>query len=133
MAWSWVVLKKTLRYINVNKLYGKIGDPVCKSVPAYHAFTGCNYTVSFSHKWKNSPLKFLEKDETMEVVFGSMSFNEKESEETFSTIEHYVCTIYGKPEIKLVNESRLDIFLKRYKSKSKDEVINCVRNFGGSS
>ena len=40
--------KSTLRHINVNKLYGKIGDPVCKFLPAYHAFTGCNYTASFS-------------------------------------------------------------------------------------
>ena len=31
------------------------------------------------------------------------------------------------PKLKLVNESRLDIFLKKYKSKSKDKVINCVR------
>ena len=57
----------------------------------------------------------------MQEVFGSMGFDEKMSEETFSTIEHYVCTIFGKPKLKSVNESRLDIFLKKYKSKSKDE------------
>ena len=67
----------------------------------------------------------------MQEVFGSMGFDEKASEETFSTIEHYVCTIYGKSKLKLVNESRLDIFLKKYKSKSKDEVINCVRRLDG--
>ena len=55
------------------------------------------------------------------------------SEETFSTTEHFVCTIYGKPKLKSVNESRLDIFLKKYRSKSKDEVINCVRKLDGSS
>ena len=105
----------------MNKLYGKSGNPVCKSLPAYHAFTGCHYTTSFSPKGKVLPLKYLEKDETMQEVFGSMGFDEKMSEETFSTIEHYVCTIFGKPKLKSVNESRLDIFLKKYKSKSKDE------------
>ena len=39
----------------------------------------------------------------------------------------------GKPKLKSVNESRLDIFLKKYKSKSKDEVINYVRKLNGSS
>ena len=48
-------LKNTLRYINVNKLYRKIGDPVCKSLSAYHAFTGCDYTASFSRKGKSAP------------------------------------------------------------------------------
>ena len=48
----------------------------------------------------------------MEEVFGSMSFDEKVSEEISSTIQHYVCTIYGELKLKSVNESRLDIFLK---------------------
>ena len=117
----------------MNKLYRKIGDPVCKSLPTYHAFTGCDYTASFSQKGKVHPLKHLEKDETMQEVFGSMGFDEKMSEETFSTIEHYFCTIYGKPKLKSVNESRLGIFLKKCKSKSKDKVINSVRKLDRSS
>ena len=95
-------------------------------------FTGCDYTASFSRKGKVRPLKYLEKDETMQEVFGSMDFDEKVSEETY-TIEHYVCNIYGKPKLKSFNESRLDIFLKKYKSKSNDEVINVVRKLDGSS
>ena len=58
----------------------------------------------------------------MQEVFFSMGFDEKVSEETFSTTEHYVFTINGKPKLKSVNESRLDIFLKKYKLKSKNEV-----------
>ena len=93
--WLEVVLysKNTLRYINIIKLYGKTGDPVCKSLPVYHAFPVCNCTVSFSWKREVHPLKYLEKDETVQEVFGSMGFDENVSEETFSTIEHYVCTI----------------------------------------
>ena len=68
----------------------------------------------------------------MQEVFGSMICDEKMSEETFSTVDHYVCTIYGKLKLKLVNESRLDIFLNKFKSKSKDEVINCVRKLDRS-
>ena len=36
---------------------------------------------------KSAPLKYLKRDETMQEVFGSMGFDEKLSEETFSTIE----------------------------------------------
>ena len=46
-------------------------------------FAVCDYTASFSRKGKVRPLKYLEKDETMQEVFGSMGFDEKVSEETF--------------------------------------------------
>ena len=62
-----------------------------------------------------------------------MVFHEKVSEEPFSTNEDYVGTIFRKRKLKSVNESRLDIFLKKYKSKSKGEVINCVRKLDRSS
>ena len=78
--------KNTLRYINVNKLFGKIADPVCKYLPAYHVFTGHNYTASFSRTGKVHPLEYLEKDETMQEVFGSMCFDEKVREETFRAL-----------------------------------------------
>lgn len=68
----------------------------------------------------------------MQEVFGSIGFNEKVKEETFSITEHYVCTIYGKPKLKTVNVNS-DIFLKKYNSKSKDEVINCVARLDGST
>ena len=89
--WLYVGLysKNTLRYINVNKSYGKTGYPVFKSPPA-HVFIGYDYTASFSQKRKVCPFKYLEKDETMQEVFGSMGFGEKVSKETFSTIEHYM-------------------------------------------
>ena len=41
-------------------------------------FTGCDYTASFSRKGKVRPLKYLEKNETMQEVFGSMGFDESE-------------------------------------------------------
>ena len=59
----------------MNKLYQKIGDPVCKTFPAYNAFKGCDYTVSFYRKGKLRPLKYLTKDEIMQEVFGSMGFD----------------------------------------------------------
>ena len=68
----------------------------------------------------------------MHKVFGSMGFDEKVSQETFSTIEYSVCAIHGKPKLKLVNESRQDIFLKKYKSKSKNEVIKSIKKLDRS-
>jgi hypothetical protein len=51
----------TLRYISINQLHAALGESLCQSLPAYHAFTGCDYTASFSRKGKIRPLKVLER------------------------------------------------------------------------
>ena len=37
------LLENTLWYINVNKLYGKIGGFVCKASPAYQGLAGSDH------------------------------------------------------------------------------------------
>ena len=64
--------KNTLRYISVNQLFLKLGDVLCKSLPAYHAFTGCDYTASFSRKGKIQPFKLLEKNKDIQELFGEL-------------------------------------------------------------
>ena len=44
--------KNTLRYINISELFSTLGTNLCNALPAYHAFTGCDFTSSFSRKGK---------------------------------------------------------------------------------
>ena len=64
--------KNSLRYIDVRKLFNKLGKDLCRALPAFHAFTGSDYTAAFSRKGKICPLKTLEKDKTAQTVFGDM-------------------------------------------------------------
>ena len=52
-------------------------------MPAFHAFTGSDYTAVFSRKGKIRPLKTLEKDKTAQTVFGDMGFSNDIQEEEF--------------------------------------------------
>ena len=56
-----------------------------------------------------------------------MEYDETVSEEYFNKIEYYDCINYRKAKLKSLNEARLDISVKQYKTKSKNEVINCVK------
>ena len=56
-----------------------------------------------------------------------MEYDETVSEEYFNKIEYYDCINYRKAKLKSPNEARLDISVKQYKTKSKNEVINCVK------
>ena len=85
-----VYSKNTLRYISVNNIYAKLGSKLCKALPAFHAFTGCDYTACFSRKGKVRPFKLLEKNDEAQEVFGSIG-----EEEKVCVIEKFVCQMYG--------------------------------------
>ena len=64
--------KNTLRYKSVNQLSMKLGDVFCRSLPAYHACTGCDYTAAFSRKGKAEPFKLLEKNRNIQDLFAEL-------------------------------------------------------------
>ena len=123
--------KNSLRYIDVRKLFNKLGKDLCRSLPTSHVFAGSDYTPAFPRKGKIRPLKTLEKDKTAQTVFGDMGFSDDIQEEEFKVIEKFACALYGKPKFNSVNEVRLELFLKKYQPKKK-VVISCIKKMEGS-
>ena len=111
--------KNSLRYIDVRKLFNKLGKNLCRALPAFHVFADRDYSVAFSRKGKNRPLKTLDKDKTARTVFGDMGFSDDIQEKQFKVIEKFPCTLYEKPKFNSVNEVRLKLFLKKYQPKKK--------------
>ena len=56
--------RNTRRYINFTAVGEVMGALMCKSLPAFHAFTGCNYTSAFVSKGKKRPFAKLKKTRT---------------------------------------------------------------------
>ena len=73
--------KNSLRYIDVRKLFNKLGKDLCRSLPTSHVFAGSDYTAAFPRKGKIRPLKTLEKDKSAQTVFGDMAFSDEIQEE----------------------------------------------------
>lgn len=46
-------------YINCTDLSKKLGATLCLALPAFHAYTGCDYTAAFFNKGKLRPLNLL--------------------------------------------------------------------------
>ena len=53
--------KNTIRYISIDQTCEKFGSSLCYALPAFHVFTGCDYTASFKMKGKVAPFNLLEK------------------------------------------------------------------------
>ena len=47
--------KNSLRYIDVRKLFNKLWKDLCRALPAFHVFTGSDYTAASSRKGKIRP------------------------------------------------------------------------------
>jgi len=56
--------RNTRRYINFTAVGEVMGALMCKSLPAFHVFTGCNYTSAFVRKGEKRPFAKLEKTTT---------------------------------------------------------------------
>ena len=72
---KWNIASKTLE------------PQLCASLPAFHAYSGCDYTSAFVRKGKVRPLQLLEKDIKIQEAFSQLADKEEIDEETFKYME----------------------------------------------
>ena len=94
-----------------------LGSKLCHALPAFHIFTGSDYTTAFHGKGKLQPLKKLEKSNEFLEAFASLGSSETVPESVIEVIEKFVCQIYGKPKLTSIDEARLQFFATKYKIK----------------
>jgi len=109
-------------------LHNELGNKLCRSLPGYHAFTGCDYTASFSKRGKTRPFNVPRKHERFQEVFYTLGIVNEVAESSIKDIEEFVCLMYGQKKATDVNEVRLEIFLKKYSSKA----ISTIKKLDGN-
>ena len=119
--------KNTLRYTNINQIHNCLGEKLCMSLSAFHAFTGCDYTAAFNRKGKVRPLRLLEKDESVQLVFSKLHEWNSITNEDIKIVEGFVCGMYGDKKFQSVDDLHLEMFLKKYKPKNGSLVDNMMR------
>ena len=124
---SGVQSKNNLTYISINQLFDPLGEPLCKALPFYHAFTGCDYTSSFNRKGKIKPFKLFEKNSELQETFPNLSHSEGISDDIKSIIESFVCQMYGRKKTNSVNQACLKIFVTKYKPKKGSASLNQIQ------
>ena len=65
--------KKNRRFINVTSIQRSIGSAMCHALPAFHAFTGSDYTSAFVRKGKVRPFATLQKNIEAQKAFGALT------------------------------------------------------------
>lgn len=117
------------RYINLTKVYEHLGPSLCRSLPGFHALTGCDFNPAFFKKGKQRPFNLLTKKHEYQRAF--MQFGDPESftdehiqEDIFQKIQKFICEIYSVPGVLDVDAARLQLFLNNYSVNSINEEFN---------
>lgn len=115
----------TQRIIDINDLYSTLSPNVCKALPAFHAFTGCDYNPSFYRKAKARPYNILTSSTEFVQAFSDLSDQSCDIDRTLPIIDTFICRVYTQPKsITSVNVARYTILAKRFKVKKVDESFN---------
>lgn len=71
---------KNQRFINVTQLHKALGTNLSAALPAFHAFTGCDFNPAFFRKGKKRPFSIMTNSEEFTECFIQLS---KPSEKRF--------------------------------------------------
>lgn len=133
--WIEVGVSNAQRFINVTELYKSLGKNICKALPGFHAFTGCDYNPAFFRKGKKHPLSILYNSDNYQKAFADLGdLENNDSTNVFETLEEFTCRIYSMNKMNTVNESRYAMFTKAYSCKDTNKVLKiCAKNFDAST
>ncbi|KAK7575726.1 hypothetical protein V9T40_012012 [Parthenolecanium corni] len=118
---------KSRHFINVSQMADKLGPKLCESLPAFHAFTGCDYTAAFAHKGKIRPFNILSKTPAYQEAFSSMGKAPELLEKTFELLEQFTCELYGQKRTQTVNKARVQLFHKHNSPKNTSNPFSGIR------
>ena len=128
------VSNNSLRFLNVNLLAGNLVSRICKALPSFHAFTGCDYSPAFFGKGKKKPLCLLLSDSDVQLVLSEAGESEYITDELMSGLEKFTCMIYGKKKCTSVDEALVESFFKAYKPNTRSRnLLEIIRGADGSS
>ncbi|XP_041481075.1 uncharacterized protein LOC121428475 [Lytechinus variegatus] len=98
------------RFINVSNITDVLEEStpgLLRAMPAYHAFTGCDFTSAFYRKGKTKPLEIITKDETGRFLNLFIRMGDPEAEGIdVDVASEFVCYLYAQHKVNDVNLAR---------------------------
>lgn len=94
------------RMIDIQAIANVLGTDVCAALPAYHAFTGCDYTSSFVRKGKAQPFKIVCRHSDFTAAFKNLRTSAAMDGTQLPALEQFVCSMYGRAAYKHTNALR---------------------------
>ena len=94
------------RMIDIQAIANVLGTDVCAALPAYHAFTGCDYTSSFVRKGKVQPFKIVCRHSDFTAAFKNLRTSADMDGTQLPALEQFICSMYVRAAYKDTNALR---------------------------
>ena len=123
----WVAfgMGRSFKFISINKICASLGEQKSRSLPIFHAFSGCDTTSTFNGKGKRSAWQAWELcsnavTPTLEFLSANPFQELKEDSIHFRNLERLVIIMYDKSSpMDSVNQARMDLFCKHNRALEK--------------
>ena len=119
--------KNNRRYISFTAIHHELGSELCAALPAFHSFTGSDYTSSFVKKGKVRPFKLLEKTPEYQHAFGNMTIDALFPYATKAILFNFTADGYGAMKNKSLGDLRFEKFMKVYRPKREKVSFSTYR------
>ena len=112
------VPKKNRRFINITAIQSSLGLEICRTLLAFHAYTGSNYASEFVKKCKVRPFAKPQRNTEVQKAFQVLTEDPKD-EKCHKVNLKYTACLYGAKENSNItlNTQRYKCFEKVYKPK----------------
>ena len=110
--------KNNRRFINVTSIVSSLGNKMCAALPAFHAYTGSDYTSAFVRKGKIRPFLKLQNNNDAQTAFAELGRFQSLSSTTEEALQIFTSCIQGaKGQGCDLNEHRFKVVEKAYSPK----------------
>ena len=132
--WFKTGIRDHLRYVPVHRLSVKLGQKLCRCLPAFHALTGCDTTSALAGVSKKKAWERLSRNKVHQDNLGLVGQSAALDDLSRATCEAFICDLYPavKKQTSSADELRYVMFCqKRHKSEllppTSDSVLQHAR------
>ncbi len=127
----------TRKFLSITQLVEKLDADVIRALPSYHAFTGCDFTASFLYKAKTKPFDIMvdvkKHQKQFITAFAKLGQRVHVIPSVISSLQQFVCAMYGKPKCASVDKARYEMYADMYAPKAKDAPLQKLKRANPST
>eukprot|EP00794_Sanderia_malayensis_P002575 gene2575-2974_t len=98
------------RILDIDEISSQLGINVCRALPGFHAFPGCDSTSAFRGRGKKQTWNAMIDDGDSIAAFKELGNNIEVEESAVTQLEKYICRLYKQTACTQVNEARFQLF-----------------------
>ncbi len=93
---SGLASNNTRRFIDVTNISEELDDGLVMALPAFHAFTGLDFTVAFARQGKVKLFRIMSNNTTRKKFLASLGESAIIENDLFTRAKQHVCALYGQ-------------------------------------